>query len=71
MVNPAGTGGWQATARAIAPGLAAATAAVAVSLLLHSVLPMLPAMTIAVVLGIAAVNLPGTSRLCQGLGAPG
>lgn len=66
MVKAAGTGGRQATARATAPGLAVALAAVAVSLLLHSVLPMLPAMTIAVVLGIAAVNLPGTSRLCQG-----
>lgn len=52
--------------RTLAPGLAAALAAVAVSLLLHSVLPMLPAMTIAVVLGIGAVNLPGTSSLCQG-----
>ncbi|AIY00295.1 hypothetical protein ART_0696 [Arthrobacter sp. PAMC 25486] len=43
-----------------------ALAAVAVSLLVHALVPMLPAMTVAVVLGIAAVNLPGTSALCQG-----
>lgn len=54
------------TLRRLAPGLLAAFAAVAVSLLVHSVVPMLPAMTIAVVLGIAAVNLPGTAQLCQG-----
>lgn len=54
-------------ARTLAPGLLAAFAAVALSLLLHSVVPMLPAMTIAVVLGIAAVNVPGTSQLCQGV----
>lgn len=54
------------TFRKLAPGLLAAFAAVAVSLLVHSVVPMLPAMTIAVVLGIAAVNLPGTTQLCQG-----
>ncbi|ALE94055.1 hypothetical protein AOC05_06775 [Arthrobacter alpinus] len=48
------------------PGLAAALVAVVVSLLVHSVVPMLPAMTIAVVLGIAAVNLPGTAVLCEG-----
>lgn len=54
------------TLRRLAPGLLAAFAAVAVSLLVHSVVPMLPAMTIAVVLGIAAVNLPGTTQLCQG-----
>ncbi|WP_371130977.1 YeiH family protein [Arthrobacter sp. SDTb3-6] len=48
------------------PGLAAALAAVAVALAVHAVVPMMPAMTIAVVLGIVAVNLPGTSALCEG-----
>lgn len=54
------------TLRTLGPGLAAAFAAVAVSLLVHALVPMLPAMTVAVVLGIAAVNLPGTSAWCQG-----
>ena len=67
MVKPERTNGaWKVSARTIAPGLAVALVAVAVSLLVHALLPMLPAMTIAVVLGIAAVNIPGTSRLCQG-----
>ncbi|WP_343320281.1 putative sulfate exporter family transporter [Arthrobacter sp. TMP15] len=67
MVNPEGKrSGSREQILVIAPGLAVALAAVAVSLLLHSLVPMLPAMTIAVVLGIAAVNLPGTSTLCQG-----
>ncbi|ALV47434.1 hypothetical protein MB46_05270 [Arthrobacter alpinus] len=52
--------------RTLAPGLTAALLAVAVSLLVHRLVPMLPAMTVAVVLGIAAVNLPGSSALCQG-----
>ncbi|POH73364.1 putative sulfate exporter family transporter [Arthrobacter glacialis] len=55
-----------ASARKLAPGLAVALLAVGVSLLVHALVPMLPAMTIAVVLGIAAVNVPGTSSLCQG-----
>nr|WP_240630316.1 putative sulfate exporter family transporter [Specibacter cremeus] len=48
------------------PGLAAALAAVAVALATHALVPWLPAMTIAVVLGIVAVNLPGTAGLCDG-----
>lgn len=55
-----------ATLRTLGPGLAAAFAAVAGSLVVHALVPMLPAMTVAVVLGISAVNLPGTSALCQG-----
>lgn len=55
-----------ASLRTLGPGLAAAFAAVAVSLVVHALVPMLPAMTVAVVLGISAVNLPGTSALCQG-----
>lgn len=56
-----------ARARPLLPGLAAALAAVVVSLLVHTLVPILPAMTVAVVLGIAAVNLPGSSALCQGI----
>ncbi len=67
MVTPdGGKSPAAATARSLGPGLAAAVAAVAVSLLVHALVPLLPAMTIAVVLGIAAVNLPGTQALCEG-----
>lgn len=66
MRPDAGTPRFAAAAHALGPGLAAALAAVAVSLLVHTLVPVLPAMTVAVVLGIAAVNLPGTSALCQG-----
>lgn len=52
--------------RPLLPGLLVALAAVAVALLVHSLVPMLPAMTVAVVLGIVAVNLPGSSKLCDG-----
>lgn len=52
--------------RTLGPGLAAALVAVAVSLLVHALVPMLPAMTVAVVLGIASVNVPGSSAWCQG-----
>lgn len=58
--------GWRANTARLLPGLAAALAAVGVALAVHQVVPMLPAMTIAVVLGIAAVNLPGTASLCEG-----
>lgn len=58
--------GWRVRTVPLVPGLAAALAAVAVALAVHSLVPVLPAMTIAVVLGIAAVNLPGTSVLCDG-----
>ncbi|MFQ4148855.1 putative sulfate exporter family transporter [Arthrobacter sp. LAPM80] len=55
-----------ATARKLAPGITAALLAVVLSLLVHSMVPILPAMTIAVVLGIVCANLPGISGLCQG-----
>lgn len=64
-------GAKKATLHDLAPGLAVALAAVAVSLLLHSVVPALPSMTIAVVLGIVAVNVPGSSQWCQGPLRPG
>lgn len=67
MVKHDGGGpAFASTLRTLGPGLAAAFAAVAVSLLVHALVPMLPAMTVAVVLGIAAVNLPGSSGWCQG-----
>ncbi|WP_427018968.1 YeiH family protein [Pseudarthrobacter sp. P1] len=38
---------------------------------IHALLPALPAMTAAVVLGIVAVNVPGTGPLCGGAWQPG
>jgi uncharacterized integral membrane protein (TIGR00698 family) len=58
--------GWRARNLPLLPGLLAALAAVGVALVVHMFVPFLPAMTIAVVLGIAAVNLPGTAQLCDG-----
>ena len=58
--GPVTNGTQKITVHDLAPGLAAALAAVAVSLLLHTVVPALPSMTIAVVLGIAAANVPVT-----------
>lgn len=64
--NDAGSPDFLATFRLLAPGLGVAALAVALSLAVHAVVPMLPAMTVAVVLGIAAANLPGISTLVQG-----
>lgn len=42
----------------LVPGLVTAAAAVAVAFMVHALLPALPAMTLAVVLGVLAANLP-------------
>ncbi|MGO4384171.1 YeiH family protein [Specibacter sp. RAF43] len=63
---PSALGRRASATRPLVPGLAAALAAVAVALVVHGLVPVLPAMTVAVVLGIAAVNLPGTRALCEG-----
>ncbi|MFK0002950.1 YeiH family protein [Paenarthrobacter sp. NPDC090522] len=55
-----------AAIRALAPGLAACVVAVGVAFGLHALLPSLPAMTIAVVLGIVAANVPGVSGWVEG-----
>ncbi|GAA1050566.1 YeiH family protein [Arthrobacter russicus] len=60
-----------AAARPLVPGLFASLVAVAAALALHSLVPVLPAMTIAVVLGILAANLPGISRPVFGVLRPG
>ena len=51
------------------PGLLAAAAAVAVAVAVHLLVPALPAMTLAVVLGLLAANLPGHGRLDGRAGA--
>lgn len=60
-----------ATTRRLLPGLATAAVALAVSLLVHAQVPTLPAMTLAVVLGVLAANLPGTGAWTAGRARPG
>jgi uncharacterized integral membrane protein (TIGR00698 family) len=55
----------------LGPGLLACALAVAAALGIHALLPALPAMTAAVVLGILAANLPGIGRLVAGRLRPG
>lgn len=53
------------------PGLLACAAAVGAALAVHAVLPALPAMTVAVLLGLLAANLPGPAGWSAGSGRPG
>lgn len=52
-------------------GLLAAGAAVVLALAVHALVPVLPAMTLAVVFGLLAANLPGVSAWTAGRGRPG
>lgn len=52
-------------------GLGLAAAAVSAAFLVHALLPALPAMTAAVVLGVLAANLPGVGAWCAGRARPG
>ncbi|MGY2746573.1 putative integral membrane protein (TIGR00698 family) [Arthrobacter sp. UYCu723] len=54
-----------------APGLLAAAAAVGVALAIHALVPVLPAMTLAVVLGLLSANLPGVAVWSAGRARPG
>ncbi len=60
-----------ARTRAAVPGLLAAAAAVALSYLLHRLLPAVPVLTAAVVLGLLAANLPGAAARAAGSWKPG
>ena len=53
-----GRGSFRAHVARLVPGLLTAAAAVAGAFLVHGLLPALPAMTMAVVLGVLAANLP-------------
>ncbi|MGW1197037.1 YeiH family protein [Streptomyces sp. NPDC002536] len=53
------------------PGLAMAAAGVALSWGVHRLVPAVPMLTVAVVLGIAAAHLPGVRALVRGAGRPG
>lgn len=59
------------SARALAPGILASFVAVVLALAVHWLIPALPAMTVAVVLGILAANLPGVSVPVFGILRPG
>jgi uncharacterized membrane protein YadS len=59
------------SAAAAAPGLIGAAVAVAVAVFVHLLLPALPAMTLAVLLGLLAANLPGVARWTAGPARPG
>ncbi|MBX7443700.1 MULTISPECIES: putative sulfate exporter family transporter [unclassified Arthrobacter] len=65
-----GPGGHAGVGRLL-PGLATAALAVASAILLHGLFPPLPAMTLAVVLGVLAANLPGTGVWSAGRARPG
>ncbi|MFP8942347.1 YeiH family protein [Streptomyces fenghuangensis] len=53
------------------PGLALAAAGTALAWAVHRLLPGVPMLTAAVVLGVAAAHLPGTGRFASGTGRPG
>ncbi len=53
------------------PGLATAAVALAAAFLIHGLVPALPAMTLAVVLGVLAANLPATGVWTAGRARPG
>jgi uncharacterized integral membrane protein (TIGR00698 family) len=53
------------------PGLAVAAAAVAVAWLIHSAMPVMPFLTVSVILGILSANLPGISTAAEGVLQPG
>ncbi|MEC5180660.1 YeiH family protein [Arthrobacter sp. CG_A4] len=60
-----------AATSAAGPGLLAAAAAVGLALAVHTMVPVLPSMTLAVVLGLLAANLPGVSVWTADAGRPG
>lgn len=53
------------------PGLLTAVFAVGVAFTVHAMVPALPAMTVAVVLGLLSANLPGTGTWTAGRARPG
>ncbi|MEV8065905.1 putative sulfate exporter family transporter [Streptomyces sp. NPDC085995] len=53
------------------PGLAVAAAGVALAWTVHRVLPAVPLLTAAIVLGVAAAHLPGPRAVVRGVARPG
>lgn len=58
-------------AAALAPGLALAACGAGLAFALHALVPAVPALTAAVVLGLAAANLPGRLRSRRAVLSPG
>ncbi|HET8879282.1 MAG TPA: putative sulfate exporter family transporter [Arthrobacter sp.] len=67
---PASATPWRRLAPLL-PGLLACAAAVATALAVHALLPALPAMTVAVLLGLLSANLPGAAGWSAGPGRAG
>jgi uncharacterized integral membrane protein (TIGR00698 family) len=68
---PAPGSGLPERADRLIPGLATAAVALAVAFLVHRLVPVLPAMTLAVVLGVLAANLPAAGVWTAGRARPG
>ncbi|MFS4103953.1 YeiH family protein [Streptomyces sp. PD-S100-1] len=60
-----------AAVRGKLPGLAVAAAGVALAWTVHRVLPAVPLLTAAIVLGVAAAHLPGPRAVVRGVARPG
>ncbi|WP_407079876.1 YeiH family protein [Arthrobacter jinronghuae] len=68
--SPAPSSRWNRL-RGTVPGLLTAAAAVVVSFLVHLLLPAVPVLTAAVVLGLLAANVPGSAAMAAGAWKPG
>lgn len=55
----------------LGPGLALSIAATGLAFTIHAVLPAIPAMTLAVALGLLSANIPGAAVLTAGRARPG
>ncbi|SDW54035.1 conserved hypothetical integral membrane protein [Arthrobacter sp. yr096] len=55
----------------LGPGLVLSIAATGLAFTIHAVIPAIPAMTLAVALGLLSANIPGTSVLTAGRARPG
>ncbi|MFK0038388.1 YeiH family protein [Paenarthrobacter sp. NPDC090517] len=55
----------------LGPGLVLSIAATGLAFAIHTVLPAVPAMTLAVALGLLSANIPGTAVLTAGRARPG
>lgn len=55
----------------LGPGLVLSIAATGLAFAIHSVFPAVPAMTLAVALGLLSANIPGTAILAAGRARPG
>ncbi|MEU5877141.1 putative sulfate exporter family transporter [Spirillospora sp. NPDC047279] len=69
--NTAATPSWPSGLRRNAPGLCLAALGVAAAMLVHELVPAVPVLTAAMVLGIGAAHLPGLRALTRGAARPG